>query len=91
VICGAISQYNATEPPKLANYMALLVTRSSMTGIIVFDWADRYGEGAMQMAQWLGEGKITAREHVVEGFETFPDTLQMLFTGQNNGKLVLKV
>ncbi|MEO6496414.1 MAG: NADP-dependent oxidoreductase [Solirubrobacteraceae bacterium] len=91
VICGAISQYTATEPPKLANYLALLVTRSSMTGIIVFDWADRYAEGAAQMAQWLGEGKITAREHVVEGFETFPETLQMLFTGANDGKLVLKV
>ena len=91
VICGAISQYNATEPPKLANYLSLLVTRSSMTGIIVFDWADRYAEGGAQMAQWLGVGRITAREHVVEGLETFPDTLQMLFTGQNNGKLVLKV
>jgi NADPH-dependent curcumin reductase CurA len=91
VICGAISQYNATEPPKLANYLALLVTRSSMTGIIVFDWADRYAEGGAQMARWLAEGRITAREHVVEGFETFPDTLQMLFTGQNTGKLVLKV
>jgi NADPH-dependent curcumin reductase CurA len=91
VICGAISQYNESEPPKLANYMALLVTRSSMTGIIVFDWADRYPEGAAQMAQWLAEGRITAREDIVEGLETFPETLQMLFTGQNNGKLVLKV
>ena len=91
VICGAISQYNATEPPKLANYLSLLVNRASMTGIIVFDWADRYGEGVAQMAQWLSEGKITAREDVVEGFETFPETLQMLFTGANNGKLVLKV
>src|SRR3954452_11441332 len=91
VICGAISQYNEAEPHKLANYMALLVTRSTMTGIIVFDWADRYPEGAAQLAQWLAEGKISAREDVVEGFETFPDTLNMLFTGQNNGKLVLKV
>jgi NADPH-dependent curcumin reductase len=91
VICGAISQYNATEPPKLGNYLSLLVNRASMTGIIVFDWADRYAEGGRQMAQWLAEGRITAREDVVEGFETFPETLQMLFSGQNNGKLVLKV
>jgi NADPH-dependent curcumin reductase CurA len=91
VICGAISQYNATELPKLGNYLSLLVNRASMTGIIVFDWADRYGEGARQMAEWLAEGRITAREDIVEGFETFPETLQMLFTGQNNGKLVLKV
>jgi NADPH-dependent curcumin reductase CurA len=92
VICGAISIYNATEPPKgPANYLSLLVNRASMTGIIVFDWADRYGEGAMQMGQWLSEGKIHAREDVVEGLETFPDTLQMLFRGENRGKLVLKV
>jgi NADPH-dependent curcumin reductase len=91
VICGAISQYNATEPPKLANYLSLLVNRASMTGIIVFDWADRYEEGGRQMAEWLREGRITAREDVVEGFESFPETLRMLFTGQNTGKLVLKV
>jgi len=91
VICGAISQYNATEAPVLHNYLALLVTRSTMRGIIVFDWADRYREGAQQMGQWLQEGKISAREDVVEGIETFPETLQMLFTGANNGKLVLKV
>jgi NADPH-dependent curcumin reductase CurA len=92
VICGAISVYNSTEPPRgPANYLSLLVNRASMTGMIVFDWADRYAEGVSQMAEWLAEGRITAREDVVEGFETFPETLQMLFTGQNNGKLVLKV
>jgi len=92
VICGAISQYNSTAPPAApANYLSLLVNRASMTGIIVFDWADRYAEGTRQMAQWLGEGRITAREDVVEGFEHFPETLLKLFTGENNGKLVLKV
>jgi NADPH-dependent curcumin reductase len=92
VICGAISIYNSTEAPKgPANYLSLLVNRASMTGIIVFDWADRYREGAQQMGQWLQDEKISAREDVVEGIETFPETLQMLFTGANNGKLVLKV
>lgn len=92
VICGAISQYNSTEPPRPPqNYLSLLVNRASMTGIIVFDWADRYAEGAREMAGWLADGKITAREDVVEGLETFPETLLRLFTGANNGKLVLKV
>jgi NADPH-dependent curcumin reductase CurA len=92
VLCGAIAIYNSTEPPKgPANYLALLVTRSSMTGIIVFDWASRYGEGIAQMAQWIAEGRIKTREDVVEGLETFPDTLNRLFTGDNHGKLVLKV
>ena len=46
VISGAVSQYNATEAPRgPANYMQLLVTRSSMTGFVIFDYADRYPEG----------------------------------------------
>ena len=28
-----------------------------MEGIVVFDWADRYGEAVKQIAQWMREGK----------------------------------
>jgi NADPH-dependent curcumin reductase CurA len=92
VICGAISQYNATDgmyAPK--NYMSLLVNRARMEGFVVFDYADRYGEAAKALAGWLSEGKIKHREDIVEGFENFPDTLLKLFEGSNFGKLVLKV
>jgi NADPH-dependent curcumin reductase CurA len=43
------------------------------------------------MAKWIGEGKLVAREDVVQGFESFPDALKKLFAGENIGKLVLKV
>lgn len=92
VICGAISQYNnktAVQGPK--NYLNLLVTRSSMTGIVVFDWADRYQEGAAQMAQWMMEGKLKAKEDVYEGIDNFYETFLRLFNGDKKGKLVLKV
>lgn len=92
VICGAISQYNNTTPVKgPSNYLALLVNRASMTGMVVFDYADRYALAAREMAGWMMEGKLKARSDVVEGFETFPDTLLKLFRGENTGKLVLKV
>ena len=92
VICGAISQYNNTTPVKgPSNYMSLLVNRASMTGMVVFDWADRYGEAAREMGGWLASGKLKTREDVVEGLETFPETLLKLFKGENTGKLVLKV
>ena len=91
VICGAISQYNATTAPKgPANYLSLLVNRASMTGMVVFDYADRYGEGARDMAQWIAQGKLHAREDVVEGdVDAFPEVLLKLFKGENFGKLVL--
>ena len=92
VICGAISQYNSAAPAKgPANYLSLLVNRASMTGMVVFDYAPRYGEAVREMGAWMKEGKLKSREHIVDGLDTFPETLQMLFSGENMGKLVLKV
>ncbi|WP_309890958.1 NADP-dependent oxidoreductase [Archangium sp.] len=92
IICGAISQYNNTTAVKgPSNYLSLLVNRASMTGMVVFDYADRYGEAAREMAGWMAAGKLKSREDIVEGFQTFPETLLKLFKGENTGKLVLKV
>ena len=93
VICGAISQYNSTGGMKgPANYMSLLVNRASMTGMVVFDYADRYAEAAGAMAGWIKAGRLKTKEDVVEGgIDAFPETLLKLFRGENFGKLVLKV
>ena len=92
IICGAISQYNNRESiqgPR--NYLSLLINHASMEGFVVFDYTARYPEGAQALAGWALSGKLKAREHIVEGLETFPDTLQMLFRGENSGKLVIQV
>ena len=92
VICSAISQYNdmtAIKGPR--NYLSLLINRASMTGMVVFDYADRYAEASKIMASWFAEGRLKSREDIVPGFVTFPETLLKLFAGENVGKLVLKV
>ena len=91
VLCGAVSQYNAQQVRGPANYLSLLVNRATMTGIVVSDYYDRAGEAAMVMAGWIQSGKLKTREDVVEGLDAFPQALDMLFSGANNGKLVLKV
>ncbi len=92
VICGAISQYNNEEAVKgPANYLSLLVNRARMEGFVVMDHAAKFGEAAREMAGWLADGRLKSKEHIVEGLETFPETLNKLFTGENLGKLVLKV
>jgi len=91
VICGAISQYNEAKMKGPSNYMSLLVNRASMTGMVVFDYAGRYAEAAREMAGWMAAGQLKTREDIVEGLETFPETLLKLFKGENTGKLVLKV
>jgi hypothetical protein len=92
IICGAISQYNNTTPVKgPANYMSLLVNRARMEGMVVFDWEPRYGEAIQAMSAWLAEGRLKSREDIVQGLETFPETLNKLFTGENFGKLLIQV
>jgi len=92
VICGAISQYNATTAvvgPK--NYLSLLVNRARMEGIVVFDYADRYHLAVAEMAGYLKDGRMKSKEDVVHGITNFPDALLKLFSGENFGKLVLEV
>jgi NADPH-dependent curcumin reductase CurA len=93
VICGAVSQYNATEAVHgPTNYLSLLVFRASMTGMVVFDYASRYPEGMAAIAGWMNEGRLVSREHILDGgISAFPDALLKLFAGENIGKLVLSL
>ncbi|GAC1565362.1 MAG: NADP-dependent oxidoreductase [Vulcanimicrobiaceae bacterium] len=92
IVCGAISQYNTTTSVRgPSNYLSLLINRGTMTGMIVLDYAARYPTGVRDIAAWLAAGTLHAREDVVAGIDTFPETLLRLFHGENFGKLVLAV
>jgi hypothetical protein len=92
VICGAISGYNDSEPPAgPRNYLALLVQSARMEGFVVTNYMARAGEAVAEMAGWMHAGQLKFREDVQVGIERFPDVFNMLFTGENFGKLVLKV
>ncbi len=92
VLCGAISGYNdrgaATGP---ANYANLIIKRGRMEGFLILDYFDRLDAARAEIAGWLGEGKIKSSEHIVEGLENAPDALNLLFTGGNTGKVIVKV
>ena len=92
VLCGQISLYNLDKPdigPR--PQPALLVNRASMKGFIITDYAARFAEGVMNLAQWLGAGKLKYAETVVEGFENTPQAFIGLFSGDNLGKQIVKV
>jgi NADPH-dependent curcumin reductase CurA len=71
--------------------MSLLVHRARMEGMVVFDYAKRFPEATSEMAGWIKSGQLKSREDIVKGLETFPETLNKLFHGENTGKLVLQV
>jgi NADPH-dependent curcumin reductase CurA len=92
IICGQISIYNLDKPnvgPRPQPY--LLVNSAFMKGFIITDYAPRFAEGVMQMAQWLAAGKLKYAESIVAGFENTPQAFMGLFTGENLGKQLVKV
>jgi len=92
VLCGAISVYNATEPPPgPKNYLNLVGRRGRMEGFIVLDYYDRAQEAVGALARWVAEGKLKDQVDVQEGLENAPATLRRLFEGRNQGKQLLRV
>lgn len=91
IICGAISQYNNLQAPQgPRNYLSLLVNRARMEGFVVMDHAARFPDALRELGGWLASGQLKSREDIVEGLDTFPQTLLRLFSGENFGKLILK-
>jgi hypothetical protein len=92
-VCGLISSYNATSVPEgPKNFRAILVNRLRVQGLIVTDWLNRWPDGVRDLVQWNKDGKLKFKEDVRQGgLDAFAETLALLYTGGNFGKLVLKV
>jgi NADPH-dependent curcumin reductase CurA len=90
--CGLISQYNALEPvPGPYNYSLILMHRLKIQGFIILDYLERFPEANESILKWMSEGKIKVRLDVSEGLETALDVVKKLYTGENNGKLMVRV
>ncbi|MFM8519279.1 MAG: zinc-binding dehydrogenase, partial [Solirubrobacterales bacterium] len=92
VLCGLISGYNDTEPPPgPRTFGNLLVNRVKLQGFIILDYYPRFGEAVTGLSELAAEGKLKTEETVVEGFDRLPEALNMLFAGENRGKLVVQI
>ena len=92
VLCGMISQYNATAPVSgPANLINVLLKRAQIKGFICIDHMDRANAAMTDLGQWLAEGQIKYRVEVVNGLENAAEAVNKLFDGSNQGKLMVKV
>lgn len=92
VLCGSMSQYaaeGASAGPR--NYRALLVKRARMEGFVLYDFGARYEQARADLARWLAEGALVAREEVMQGLQSFPQAMQRMLTGDKTGKLLIQV
>ena len=90
-VCGLISMYNDWETPGPKMFRNILMKRLTVKGFLVSDYLDRYAESLESLSEWMAKGKIQYKVDIVEGIENAPSAVNKLFTGENTGKLVIKV
>lgn len=92
VLCGAVSQYSATGPVAgPANYRNLLIKRARMEGFVLYDYAVRYEEARAELARWLADGSLIAREEIMDGLDSFPEAMRRMLTSRKTGTLLARL
>lgn len=90
-ICGMIDIYNSGAATELRYIARIIGARIRIQGFIVSDYADKAADFYRDMGGWLKDGKLQRQETVVEGLERTPEAFLGLFTGDNRGKMLVKL
>jgi NADPH:quinone reductase len=91
-LCGQISQYNSAKPYIGFSILPHLLTRSvMMQGFIVSNYSHLFPEATSRLSEWIKEGKLHYTETIIDGFEKLPEAFIGLFSGTNQGKMMVKV
>ena len=69
----------------------ILVKRARMSGLLIFDYAHRYEEAVVRMAQWIRDGRLKYSEDIVDGIEHAPGAIAELYRGENLGKRLIRL
>jgi NADPH-dependent curcumin reductase CurA len=89
VLCGLISGYTKQDPG-LASFGQLIIKRLRVEGFLCIDYLSRFMEAGKQLGMWKMTGKLKDRQTLVKGLENAPDAINMLFRGDNIGKLIVE-
>ncbi|MEH3039736.1 MAG: NADP-dependent oxidoreductase [Sphingomonas paucimobilis] len=90
-ICGMIDGYNASQPIALRYLMRVIAARIRIQGFIVSDFLGRIAQFQQGMGEIVASGNFQREETVVEGLDNMPDAFLGLFSGQNRGKMLVKL
>jgi len=92
VLCGLISQYNATAPvPGPSNFALVISKRLKIQGFLAIDYSSKVKEMVSNFTQWHSSGQLKYRVDIVRGLESAPAAINKLFDGSNHGKLMVQL
>ncbi len=90
-VCGLIADYPKAQPDLAPNWIPIIKKRLTIQG---FTMPDHFGEVPALLAKltpYVMKGQIKHRAHVLNGLESAMTGLNLFFTGQNKGKLIVKL
>ena len=90
-ICGMIEGYNDPTPKSFRFIQRIIAARIMIKGFLVLDYYPRIADFYAEMGPWVANGEVESRETVVEGLERAPGAFLGLFTGENTGKMMVKL
>jgi NADPH-dependent curcumin reductase len=96
-LCGFIAHYNQDPHEQAMDKRSQLLAtvlqkRVRMQGFIILDhYKDRFDPFQRDMSKWVGEGRITLMEDIVDGLDQAPNALIGLLQGRNFGKSIVRV
>lgn len=91
-VCGTASISDWSEWPQGPRpERHLLVKRALLQGFLGTDYAERFDEAIALLTTWIASGELRHREHVLEGLDQAPLSIAMLYNGENDGKLVIRL
>jgi NADPH-dependent curcumin reductase CurA len=91
-MCGAIAQYNSTEPtPAPRNLMLAIGKQLTLRGFLVGGQRQHSAEFFEKMSAWLADGSVRYDETVVDGLENAPRAFMDLLDGANTGKMLVRL
>ncbi|WP_400160481.1 NADP-dependent oxidoreductase [Arthrobacter sp. BPSS-3] len=91
-MCGAIAQYNSTEPtPAPRNLMLAIGKQLTLKGFLVGGYWQYMGEFVEKVSGWIADGTIRYDETIVDGLENAPQAFMDLLDGANTGKMLVRL
>ena len=90
-ICGMIEGYNDPTPKSFKFIQRIIAARIMIKGFLVLDYYPRIADFYAEMGPWVTNGAVKSRETVVDGLEHTPEAFLGLFSGENTGKMLVRL
>lgn len=90
-VCGMIAEYNKTEPAPGPSWINIIKKRLMIQGFTMPDHFHRISEYGQALGGMLAKGELTYRAHILKGLDSAPEGINLLFKGENQGKLIVEL